>query len=266
MDKKKIDYISKIIIVVCLVIAGYSGVKIVSMLTDSAKINKEVKTVTSVAKITKVIDTEKPERNESREDLYWKFLNEDYMNVDLNKLSLINEDTVGWIKVSGTNINYPFVQTADNKYYLTHSFYRNKNYAGWVFMDYRNSKDLDNENTIIYAHGRADETMFGSLKRTLKPSWYENPDNYLIYISTKDSNSIWQVFSSYKIETTSDYIQTNFGDLNLYKNFLNKLKERSVYNYPVELSEEDKILTLSKCYNEAEKVVVHAKLIKQMEK
>ena len=57
------------------------------------------------------------------------------------KLKRINSDTVGWIEVESTNIGYPIVQTTDNNYYLTHSFDKASNDAGWVFMDYRNSSD-----------------------------------------------------------------------------------------------------------------------------
>lgn len=88
------------------------------------------------------------------------------INVNFNDLKKTNPDIVGWIKVNGTNINYPFVQSKDNKYYLTHSFNKSYNSAGWVFLDYRNN-NTNNKNTIIYAHGRTDKTMFGTLKKVL---------------------------------------------------------------------------------------------------
>ena len=52
------------------------------------------------------------------------------INVNFNDLKKTNPDIVGWIKVNGTNINYPFVQSKDNKYYLTHSFNKSYNSAG----------------------------------------------------------------------------------------------------------------------------------------
>lgn len=86
------------------------------------------------------------------------------INVDFNELKKFNSNTKGWIQVNGTNINYPFVQAKDNKFYLTHSFDKSYNSAGWVFLDYRNNINELSKNTIIYAHGRLDTTMFGSLK------------------------------------------------------------------------------------------------------
>lgn len=48
-----------------------------------------------------------------------------------------NSDTVGWIKVDGTKVNYPVVQSSDNSYYLNHAFNGSSNIGGWIFADYR---------------------------------------------------------------------------------------------------------------------------------
>ena len=127
----------------------------------------------------------------------------------LSKLENTNKDIVGWIQVNGTNINYPFVQTKDNDYYLNHSFNKDYNQAGWVFLDYRNNVNSFDKNTIIYAHSRLDKTMFGSLKNLLKSNWYENKNNHIIKLSTKNQNTLWQVFSVYHVPTTSDYLKIN---------------------------------------------------------
>ena len=106
------------------------------------------------------------------------------LEVDFNELLRKNPDTVGWIEVKGTNINYPIVQTTDNSYYLNHAFDGSKNEAGWVFMDYRNDSVNFNQNTIIYAHSRLTGSMFGSLKKHLNSSWYTNKNNHIIRLST----------------------------------------------------------------------------------
>ena len=74
------------------------------------------------------------------------------INPTYKKLMEINDETVGWLKVNGTNIDYPLVQTTDNAYYLNNNYYKEADFNGWVFMDYRNNiKELD-KNTIIYGH------------------------------------------------------------------------------------------------------------------
>ena len=178
-------------------------------------------------------------------------------------LKNINPATVGWIQVLGTNINYPFVQAEDNDYYLTHSFDNSINDAGWVFLDYRNNIKELNRNTIIYAHGRIDTTMFGSLKNILTSGWLDNDQNYIVRLSTEKENTLWQVFSIYKIPTTNDYIQVEFtGDYG-FLDFANMLLSRSYHDFNTTVSAADKILTLSTCYDNDEKVVLHAKLIKK---
>ena len=185
------------------------------------------------------------------------------INVYFKELKKINNQTKGWIQVNGTNINYPFVQAKDNKYYLTRSFDKSYNDAGWLFLDYRNNINNLEKNTIIYGHSRLDKTMFGTLKNILKSSWVKNPDNYIVKLSTQTHNTLWQVFSVYRIPTTSDYLQIDFETNEEFNNFANMLLKRSDYNFNTKVNENDKILTLSTCADNDKKVVLHAKLIKK---
>ena len=105
--------------------------------------------------------------------------------------------------------------------------------------------------------------MFGSLKKALNKSWLSNTNNHVVKLSTLYENTLWQVFSIYHIKTTNDYIETTFNSDSKYLEFLTMLKDRSVYDFNTGLSSSDKILTLSTCYNNQEKLVMHAKLIKR---
>lgn len=182
--------------------------------------------------------------------------------LNFEKLLAINPETTGWISVPGTNIDYPYTQTTDNTFYLTHSFDKKGNSAGWVFMDYRNKPDFSYKNTIIYAHGRYDKTMFGSLSTLLNKSWKSNL-NKSITTLTPTGSYIWEVFSVYHLPTTSDYLRINFSGDKDFTDFIDTLKNRSAYDLGVTVTASDRILTLSTCYNKSEKLVVHAKLISQ---
>ena len=182
--------------------------------------------------------------------------------IDFDKLKKDNNDTKGWIQVNNTNINYPVVQYRNNDYYLTHSFDKKYTDAGWVFLDYRNNIDDFDKNTIIYGHARLDRTMFGTLKNILKKDWYTNKNNQIIKLYTLNEYTEWQVFSVYHIETENYYITTEFTN-DEFKKFIKVLKNRSIYNFNVEVNENDKILTLSTCHLKNEKIVLHAKLIKK---
>ena len=267
---KKNKIILSITIIISLLLLIYSIVNIVIWKNDSNKTNKQIEDIQEEIKVTEVVDTENTEIIEQEEEIpefnpYWDYIKMNMLNVDFSELKKINNNVKGWIQVNGTNINYPFVQANDNKYYLTHSFNKSWNSAGWLFLDYRNNY-TNNKNTIIYAHGRTDKTMFGSLRTVLTKNWLSNTNNYVIKISTETENSLWQIFSTYHIPTTSDYLQTNFDSDGEYQEFLNMIKDRSSFNFNTRVNSNDNILTLSTCYNNSDKMVVHAKLIKKEQK
>ena len=167
---------------------------------------------------------------------------------------------------TGTNIQYPVVQTTNNSYYINHSFKRQSNKAGWIFMDYRNNIKNLSRNTIIYGHSRLDTTMFGTLKNILKTTWLNNKNNYIVKLSTETENTLWQVFSVYSIPTENYYLTTNFNNNLEYQDWLDIMISRSEYNFNTSLNTNDKILTLSTCYGSDKRVVMQAKLIKKAEK
>ena len=229
----------------------------------SKGIKDEVDTIAEVDEIEDNENTELINEPTDQNSDYWYYISFPLINVDFNELKKKNSDTVAWINVNNTNINYPIVQTSDNDFYLDHSYDKSYNEAGWVFLDYRNDSSFSDKNTIIYAHSRLDKTMFGSLSKTLKPEWYENKDNHIIRISNEKENSLWQIFSVYVIETESYYITTNFNSDEEYLTFLETMKSRSRYDFNANLSASDRIITLSTCYDDDRKTVVHAKLIKR---
>ena len=217
-----------------------------------------VVTETNNEETTEIINSEE----EKPKSIYWSYIKMNLINVDFKELKERNNDTVAWIQVGGTNINYPVVQTKDNSYYLTHSFDKKYTDAGWVFMDYRNDSNNFGKNTIIYAHARKDRTMFGSLKNILTNDWYKDKNNHIIKLSTETENTLWQVFSVYHINTETYYITTSFKSDNDYKDFIKTIKNRAALYFNTNVTEKDKILTLSTCYTKKQKVVLHAKLIK----
>ncbi len=187
---------------------------------------------------------------------------EERMIESYEKLLSINSDTVGWLTVPGTKIDYPIVQTSDNSYYLQRNFKRQKDYNGWVFMDYRNDPKTLDTNTIIYAHNRYySGVMFGTLGNVTKKNWYNNPDLHYITFNTMHKKMTWLVFSVYSINVTSDYLYTNFNTNEEYQKFLTMITNRSMYYFGVPVSVGNKILTLSTCLDNNKRLVVHAVLM-----
>lgn len=264
---KWVNLIVFIISIICFVALVISIINITIWKMDSNKINNQIDKVQREILVEEIIDNENTEIIETKEEIpspnpYWDYIKMNMINVDFSELKSTNSNVRGWIQVNGTNINYPFVQAKDNEYYLTRSFDKSYNSSGWVFLDYRNNS-TNNKNTIIYAHGRIDKTMFGSLKNILKSEWLNNKNNHVVKISTDTENTLWEVFSVYRIPTTNDYLQIEFITNKEFLAFAAKLKDRSAYEFNANVSETDNILTLSTCYNKTDKVVLHAKLIKR---
>lgn len=257
-------------IIACLIIAvvGYVLYSNYDSMTKDVQIKEEINKVIEEAKKEEQELPEEPlepetEENQEPETEENKKQNPVISNQYLSSLLTINEDTVGWLKVNNTNIDYPVVQAADNDYYLTRNFYKKNDKSGWVFMDYRNdAKDL-NQNTIFYAHNRfSNGVMFGTLQNTLKNEWYTNPDNQYIEFDTLYGKMKWRVFSIYKIDVTTDYLKTTFLDDESWLEFANMLKNRSIYDFGVKIKPGDKIISLSTCMgsNNQQRLVVHAVL------
>ena len=260
--KKKVIYYFLFLIPVPILI--FSTIQIINWLDDSPKTKDLINTIVETTEITEY-ESEEAEIIESDEHPntpYWNFIKMNLIDVDFTELKKTNDETVAWLYVGGTNVNYPVVQTTNNDFYLEHSFDKSSNKAGWLFMDYRNNPNNYEKNTIIYAHNRKDKTMFGTLKNVLAAFWYEDIDNRVIKMSSEKTNTLWQIFSVYTIETTNDYIQTDFNTDNEYQSFIDLIKERSTANFNTKVTTNDKILTLSTCHGNTKKLVVHAKLIK----
>lgn len=272
--KKKLKIKWKNLLLFILIIISFltiiiSSINIIIWLIDSSNTKDEVQQIDNIVEVENIKDNKNTEiikqpEEPPKENPYWDYIKMNLINVDFKELKKKNPDTKGWLQVSGTNINYPFVQSTNNEYYLNHSFYKNKNNAGWIFMDYRNKIDNLDKNTIIYGHSRKDTTMFGSLKNILNNGWLDYAENHVIKLSTEYENTLWQVFSVYHIPTTSDYLEITFQSDQAFLNFANKLIDRSDFNFYTSVNKDDKILTLSTCYNnDTERVVLHAKLIKK---
>lgn len=214
--------------------------------------------------INAIIESSLPESTESTESAGDGYESPYYKNYSraISVLKETNPDTVGWLQVNNTKVNYPVVQAPNNSYYLRHDFNRNSNSLGWIFMDFRNNVSELDKNTIIYGHNLLSGLMFGSLKVTLNQSWYTNKNNQYITFNTEDGDKKWKIFSIYKIAKTNDYLYVKFFSDQEFLNFANKMKDRSIYDFGVDIDKDDKILTLSTCQTSGkERLVVHAILV-----
>lgn len=181
-------------------------------------------------------------------------------NVDLNTeqiqdrfipLLQINPETVGWIKV-GNLADEPVVYR-DNEFYLNHDFYQKKSSSGTVFVDVENT-DLENDKyVIVYGHDLRDGSKFGSLKEYLNIEQLKN--NIVIewsslYSSEAEKYVVFSVFDSSMLEENKNYFDLRrFDEIDLdgTKKFIEEIRERSLYDIPVDVTAEDQIMVLVTC-------------------
>lgn len=226
---------------ILIIILIYSGTKILNWSKENSQNKSIAESINKVA-VAKTNDEENK------------------YTIDFNLLKKQNSDTKAWIKVNGTNIEYPIVKANDNEYYLTHSFDKRSNSAGWIFADYKNKFDGTDKNIVIYGHNRKDKSMFGSLRNILSSEWQNNSENTEIAFVSENENYIYKVFSVYQIEKEDYYIKTNFSNNKEFEKFLETIKNRSVKNFGTPVSSADSILTLSTCAaNDNCRIVLHAK-------
>lgn len=234
-----------ILYIILLSILIYSGIKIFKWYKDKTNNNK----IAEQIKSTVIVEEE----------------NGDEYTVDFNKLKEQNNETIAWLKVNNTNVEYPVVKGTNNIFYLNHSFDKSNNSAGWIFADYRNKFDNTDKNIVIYGHNMRDGSMFGSMLNILNAKWYENEENTNITLYTENEKCMYKVFSVYKIENEDYYIKTEFknDNDNEFEDFIKTLKKRSIKDFNVDVSKDDNILTLSTCANNNKyRVVLHAKKVK----
>ena len=181
-------------------------------------------------------------------------------NVDLNTeqiqdrfipLLQINPETVGWIKV-GNLADEPVVYR-DNEFYLNHDFYQKKSSSGTVFVDVENT-DLENDKyVIVYGHDLRDGSKFGSLKEYRNIEQLKN--NIVIewsslYSSEAEKYVVFSVFDSSMLEENKNYFDLRrFDEIDLdgTKKFIEEIRERSLYDIPVDVTAEDQIMVLVTC-------------------
>jgi len=237
--KSKKKLVTNLLLIIFLVLLIICSIEIIKWIKEN-KQNKKIK-----EKISEAI-----------------IINEEETVIDFNKLKEINKDVVGWLKVNGTDIEYAVVKANDNSYYLDHNFENEYNKAGWIFADYKNKLDGTDKNIVIYGHNRRDGSMFASLKNILKEEWYSNQENRKITFITENEESVYEVFSIYNIEAEDYYITTDFENGEFLK-YIETVKNRSIKDFNIEVTEENNILTLSTCGNDNDyRVVLHAIKVK----
>ncbi len=178
-----------------------------------------------------------------------------------------NNDMVGWLKISGTKINYPVMhRPGDNEYYLHRNFEKEYQYSGLPFLDGDCDISLPSDNLIIYAHNMRDGSMFAHLLDYEDEDFFrENPTISFDTNYKRGTYAIFAVFST-KVGSSNEfeyYSKTMFDDKADFDAYVKQALDRSYYETYVDVIYGDKLITLSTCsyHRSNERTVVMAKKI-----
>lgn len=162
-------------------------------------------------------------------------------------LKNINPDYRFWIKVEGTNIDFPVVQGEDNDFYLYHNFNKEKSFSGSIFVDSENNLN-DDSNIVVYGHNMRNDTMFAQIKHFKNENFFNANKYVTLYRDGKKSK--FEIFSVYQ-ENAKDLeseIKINFSNKDEYEKYLKGQEEKSLFKREgIDLNSNDRILTLITC-------------------
>ena len=102
--------------------------------------------------------------------------------IDFASLQKENEDIYAWIKIDGTNIDYPIVQSStDDTFYIHRGIDKEDLYAGAIYTEMQNAKDFSDPNTVLYGHNMKDGSMFATLHNFRDRDFFDQHREIIIY-------------------------------------------------------------------------------------
>ena len=168
--------------------------------------------------------------------------------VDLSAYLAQNSDFIAWLRIPGTNVDYPVVQTDAPDYYLNHTFSGKPSVVGTLFSLADADYKAPGRSIAVYGHHlrSSGEKMFTSLMRYKNPDFYE--DNQTIVLDSLYRHSEYTIFAVVNMKAGDwEPSRTTFSGDAAFMAFVNRAKSESLYDTGVEVGADDHILTLITC-------------------
>lgn len=212
-----------------------------------------------------VVVVENNEKTEEYVELGGKLILKKYA-----KLYSLNEDFVGWIKISGTNIDYPVMQSLyEEEYYINRDFEKKYSSAGSLFVDTSSDIEKPSDLILIYGHNMKVMTMFHDITKYKDESFYNN--HKIIQFDTIYGSGEYEVIAAFPDKIySSDYTGIKYYDffdaktIEEYEEYVNYCKSKTPYEISTTAAYPDKLILLSTCDNKSEdgRFAVLAKRVK----
>ncbi len=184
----------------------------------------------------------------------------------------INSDIKAWLFISGTRIDYPVLQKEDDpEFYLNHNYKKESSRYGSIFIDSNCKLGTDSKNIIVHGHHMHDGQMFADLLKFSDVEFYKK--NPIMEFDSITKSDDWKIISVFKTNTMPEqgaifnYLIPDFSSASDFLDFVSKVRARSLIDIPVDVDENDQLLTLSTCSYEFEnfRTVVVARKVRAEE-
>ena len=185
--------------------------------------------------------------------------------IDFEALTAKYPDVYAWIRIPGTNVDYPIARReGDNGYYLNHTIDGRQRIEGAIFTEDYNGKDFEDPNTLIYGHNMKNGSMFRTLHRYKDRKFFE--ENPYVYIYQEGKVLKYRIFAAYTYDDRHIMMSFDFEDKNIFQLYINSILTNKEISSNIDLvvpvTVEDKIITLSTCTsNQNQRYLVQAVLL-----
>ena len=162
------------------------------------------------------------------------------------ELQTMNSEVFAWLTVNDTPIDYPVTQTNNNEKYINTNAEGQHSLSGSIFLDYRNSSDFDDFNSIFYGHHMEQDMMFGSLSNFTDKTYFDEHSYGNLYFNGRNHG----------IEFFA-LVRTNAYDSQIFrpavtgeeekKAYIDEIISNAVYYRETNITTDDQIILLSTC-------------------
>lgn len=257
-----------IVVIICAVLIGAAVFNLFRSLwayeegnIEYSKVNEKYVSVIE-APVTKTVTAEEGEEEEEEGSPWTEDQSIPNLSVDHDALKAENPDYFCWLYVPSTGISYPVTKGEDNEYYLHHTFEKQSNINGCIFIDTLAWEDMDDYNTFVFGHNMRNGSMFGSLKQLLNEPEKALNDPYF-YLMMKDKVMKYHIYAIHVTPPTSDTFH-NPATEKEYLDYIDMVKGESIVDMGVDVSKEDRTVSLSTCSGTGagkKRLALHGKLV-----
>ena len=240
-----------VLFLVCCVGFAISAWNVLSILFSTRQANRAYSDFRNFAREETVktilaYSAPEPDETKKREKTAEEIIAESKkFTVDVERLQKAYPELSSWLRSEGTGIDYPVMHTSDNDYYLTRLYDGTDNINGSLFMDYRNTGVLTDDNTVLYGHNMKNGGMFHALNEYKAQEFFD--DNPTMLLCTPTGDYTVDLICGTVESGDEEFVEFNFESFDEMSAYLAQIQSRSTFQSGVELQPGDRLVSLCTC-------------------